>query len=393
MEFLKLFVTLSLIISSYIYCFIFIPGRSSFYTKNNILYLFNARYYIENFPWILNNRTLLTKNIKLPKYHQPKIFGNNQYIDDCLFPEFDYDEFSKRHQLYLITFKNTFATSQGTFIKNGNFFAISHNCKSFAHQMYLNFSAPRKFKLPYKSYDIVISLTHDNFGTFGHWLSEIFPEIFLLPQKVIKNGYIICTDVQSFHYEGYEMVGFSRDRILSGDNLTVFGSTVYTFSCQTCMHLNPPSITFSKHEIVRILKLPKINPYLFVLFNRLDSRTLVNFNEIVNIVISNHPNLNWIVKNYNKGSLSDQIRSWHVTKFIFGAHSSAIFGCFFMQKNSIVAAIEWNKCFHSLQHLAVLSGLYFVHMRETKMNTSSYIIDAKRAANLINYALKYGKII
>lgn len=393
MNFLKYFVLIIFIATSFFYFYFFVPSKSYFYTKNNILYLTNAKYYIENFPWIINNRTLLSKNIKLQKYHQPKIYGNVQEVDDCLFPRFDYTEFARRHQLYLITFKDTFATSKGTFIKNGNFYSISHNCKKLAHQLYLNLSAPRKFEIPYKSYGIVVSLTHDNFGTFGHWLSEIFPSIFLLPKNVIQKGYIICRNAHSFHYEGYEIVGFSRDRILSGDNLTVFGSTVYTFSCLTCMHLSPPSITFSKSEIIRILKLKKIEPYNYVLFNRIDNRKLINFNEIVNTVISRHPNLNWTLKYYNNGTLSEQINSWYLTKFIFGTHSSAIFGLYFMQPNSIAAVVEWMSCFHSLQHLAVLSGLYFVHIREPKMTTAPYKIDLQRCVGLIEYALRYGNII
>lgn len=252
MDFLIPFVILILTITISLYFFFFVPGKSYFYTKNNVLYLSNAKYYIENFTWIQNNRTLLSKNIKLLKFHQPKIYGKVQYVYDCLFPQFDYAEYSKRHQIYLITFKNTFATSQGSFIKNGNFFAISHNCKKFAHKMYLNLSAPRKFAIPYKSYDIVISLTHRNFDSFGHWISEIFPPMFLLPKNVIKTGYIICRIALPFHYDGYEIVGISRDRILSGEDLTVFGSTVYIFSCQTCFHLSPPSIAFSKREIIRI---------------------------------------------------------------------------------------------------------------------------------------------
>ena len=129
------------------------------------------------------------------------------------------------------------------------------------------------------------------------------------------------------------------------------------------------------------------------LFNRLDNRKLLNFDKISNLVISRNQRLNWTVKNFNTESLVEQIKSWHVTKFIFGVHSSALFGCLFMQPNSIVAAIEWKLCFHSLQHLAVLSGLYFVHMREPKMTTSLYNIDIQRCVNLIEYALKYGKIL
>lgn len=88
---------------------------------------------------------------------------------------------------------------------------------------------------------------------------------------------------------------------------------------------------------------------------------LLRFDEISNIVISRHPSLNWTIQYYHNGTLTDQIKRWYVTKFIFGAHSSALFGCYFMQPNSIVAAIGWKLCFHSLQYLAVFSGLYFVH--------------------------------
>lgn len=376
-----------------IYCLFFIPYGAHSYTLNNVLHISNAKYYIENFPWILNNKTLLGKNFKLLKYSQPQIVGSFRKMDDCFFPEFDYKELAKRRHLYLFTFKNTYATTTGAFIKNGHFYFISHNCKSLAHKNYFRLSSQKDYSLPFKSYDIVVSLTHDNFGTFGHWLSEIYPEMFLLPKHVLQNGYIICKEAHPFHIEGYELIGFSRDRILSGPNLTVFGQTVYTFSCQTCMHLNPLAISFAKQEIIRILNLPKIEPDKFVLFNRLDSRRLANFDEIAHTVMSKYPHLNWIRKSQNNGTLTEQIRHWHTVKFIFGTHSSALFGCLFMQPNSIVAAVEWCRCFHSLEHLAVWSGLYFVHLREPEMTTNPYRIDLQLCVDLIETALKFGKVI
>lgn len=172
--------------------------------------------------------------------------------------------------------------------------------------------------------------------------------------------------MHSFHYEGYEIVCFSRDRILAGDNLTVFGSTVYTFNCLTCMHLSTPSITFSKSEIIRILKLKKIEPCNIVLFNHIDNRKLINFNEIANTVISRHPNLNWTLEYFNNGTSSEKINSWYLTKFIFGTHSSAIFGLYFMQPNSIAAVVEWMSCFSQFTTFGCFVWFIFRSHKRTK---------------------------
>ncbi|OHS94798.1 hypothetical protein TRFO_39013 [Tritrichomonas foetus] len=429
--FLTFLIFLAIVVTSFFtYCFI--PFKAVQITQNETLFLESPKLYVKDYPHFTYRRILLS-NVKVPRidYKTPQVFGDEKYIDACMFPRFNFEEHAKRSRVYMLHFKDTFCLSNGVFIKEGNFYAISHNCKKMVHQLYLNFEKPKSYQINFKRYHSIISLTHVNFETFGHWLSEIYPTFFLIPEEIRKTSYVLCFSIKQFHIDGYEIAGIPKERILdgnalkdlssmpkqSGNNLkrlfnvvsnsvcsflskssstpskssvdayTVFAENVYTFQLQTCMHMSAISIAFAKYQIKKILKLSESPPNRYIIFDRKDSRKIIEINQIFEKLKISNPEISFEIRSENKGNLQAQIRFWNSVKFVFGSHSSAIFGCLFMQPGSTVAVVEFRQCFHSLKYLAIASGHYFIHIREPQMLTSPFHVDVDFYVKFIEKAM------
>ncbi|OHS94800.1 hypothetical protein TRFO_39015 [Tritrichomonas foetus] len=399
--FLTFLIFLAIVVTSFFtYCFI--PFKAVQITQNETLFLESPKLYVKDYPHFTYRRILLS-NVKVPRidYKTPQVFGDEKYIDACMFPRFNFEEHAKRSRVYMLHFKDTFCLSNGVFIKEGNFYAISHNCKKMVHQLYLNFEKPKSYQINFKRYHSIISLTHVNFDTFGHWLSEMYPIFLMIPEPIRTASYVLCYNVRKFHIEGYEIAGIPKERLINGellkelsntsnnhpkrfcntlsknsspssrssdDAFTVYSDNVYTFQLQTCLHMSAISIAFAKQETVRLLQLPEFPlPHRYIIFDRKDSRKIIEINQIFELVKSRNPDIPFEIRSENSGDLRTQIRFWHFVKFIFGSHSSAIFGCFFMRPGSTVAIVEFILCFHSLEYLAIASGHCFIHFREPTM--------------------------
>ena len=340
--------------------FYFISEESPHSTTQNITIFRNISVLQDEFSPSISSFFLFRKPIHF--FPKPKVIyikGSEHYIlADIAFTS-----------PVLYTMKNTIASTDNVFIYNKSIYIFDHSC----HDKYINYTDNNSridaITLRYESYDSVISIGHQFSTDFGHWLIETLPMFAAIPLSIRNKSKLLLPKKSIFVTSALEFFNFNLSNVIYGQNAYAYGQKVYTIYSANCGRINQWLICNFRAIVIEKLKLDKLTPTKYVLFNRKKgySRRIANFNKLFYSVEQINPEIK-----FEKGIFYDtfekQVIYFNQIRLVFGIHGAVLANIVFMQENTVVVEMQMEIMKTSFYYCAVLTGKNFVVCRDSSIS-------------------------
>ena len=290
------------------------------------------------------------------------------------------------HDAGLFEIKNVVFTTECVIIRQDGYHLFKHEC----HPRYWSETVEgHKSNITYEKYDKVICIGHQHTHVWGHWLLEVFPCFFILPQSILDESYIALPCALPFIVNNLNIIGIESWRIIDGINKPYYANTFYTVTSRFCGDLNRFLIVNMKQKLAKILQLDKIKATKFAMYNRppTQNRHILNFHELYKSAKTRFPNFDWIIYEEHT-KIEEASKIFASFKLFFAVHCSILANELFMHPGSVVVEMQHEAWLLSFLFLGPMIGLYQIEGRD--MN----ILYSNITGNKLNiaYSLKLIKV-
>lgn len=173
---------------------------------------------------------------------------------------------------------------------------------------------------------------------FGHFIVDYLTPMMLVPEEIISKCTLILVPYLDFVVDFCIALGIKRDKmIILKSNQWVFAKNlvVHTAPRPHYGHFGPP-MQVLKDKIRKFFNLTNIIPTKYVLQNRVNSRPMLNFKEITDVIKKNYPNINWEIIMDAKLPIADYARIYSQFKLLFNPSGSNMFKAIFMADETVI---------------------------------------------------------
>ena len=335
---------------------------------------------------ILKNlkETPIFTSIPYPSYIRPTWVGNKDpqgYVPPQPVP----------FPIKLIELWNVVVTTECVIVRWDGYHLFKREC----HPRYWGLG--QKYHVPqisFKKYHSVVCIGHQHSSDWGHWFLEVYPVLLVMPSDIIRNSVIALPFKRDFIIDNLEVIGISLDQIVEGDNIPLYADVLYTVKSTWCGDLNTFLLNNMRHYFVNVLGLDARPPTKFVLINRPPnmSRSIGNFNEMMDLVKSSFPMYHWEAVTMYK-TVIQQALYFNQICLVFAVHGSILANEIFMQPKTVCIELQMDSWLLSFINLGPMTGKIVIEGRDSSIKYRKIqpnIVDLNYMINLIRKGLSAG---
>lgn len=227
--------------------------------------------------------------------------------------------------------------------------------------------------------DVVFNFQHMG-AAYGHYIIDYLPVVTMISPEMIRKAYFLVRWCGDFAKGAFPLFGIRPEHIIElQPSEMLYANEIYSVRPLMMQAMYGMMLQRMREIFAQKLGLDQTIPWRYILYNRVQSRKILNMNAFIDHSKATFPNISWDLYLDEKRLEVPKDKEWaeklyfyNQQLFSFGLHGSGHLNCIFMQSNTVIFIVETKQSWASIfigisklfkKHLFAVRDTTFCHQR------------------------------